>query len=107
MKYKIITLCGSSKFEQEFAKVQFDLTLQGNIVLSLPLFSQFNNQQLTQEQLSLLSDMHKQKIDMADEIFVVNPNGYIGTDTAKEIEYAKMKNKLVKYLVEIKNEQKR
>ena len=56
MKYKIITLCGSSKFEQEFAKVQFDLTLQGNIVLSLPLFSQFNNQQLTQEQLSLLSE---------------------------------------------------
>ena len=44
---------------------------------------------------------------MADEIFVVNPNGYIGTDTAKEIEYAKMKNKIIKYLVEIKNEQKR
>lgn len=107
MKYKIITLCGSSKFKQEFAKVQYKLTLQGNIVLSLPIFSHDDGQQLTDEQLSLLADMHKQKIDIADEIFVINPDGYIGTNTAKEIEYAKKKNKLIKYLVEINNEQKR
>ena len=100
----VITLCGSSKFKSEFEKVQLDLTLQGNIVLSLPIFSHNTGQELSNEQMFLLSDMHKQKIDMADEIFVVNPEGYIGKNTMEEIEYAKSKNKIIKYLMEVNNE---
>lgn len=46
----------------------------------------------------MLDDMHKRKIDMADEIFVVNVNGYIGKSTKSEIEYALSQNKNVKYL---------
>ena len=99
MKYKVITLCGSSKYKDEFEKVQLDLTLQDNIVLSLPIFSQNDGLVLSDEQLNMLSEMHKQKIDMADEIFVVNPNGYIGNSTKQEIEYAISTNKPVNYLI--------
>ena len=48
----------------------------------------------------MLDDMHKRKIDMADEIFVINVGGYIGTSTRSEIEYAKMTGKTVSYLEE-------
>lgn len=98
MRYKVVTLCGSSKYRDEFEKVQLDLTLQGNIVLSLPIFSQNDGLVLSNEQLNMLSEMHKQKINMADEIFVVNPNGYIGNSTKQEIEYAISINKPVNYL---------
>lgn len=99
MRYKVVTLCGSSKYKDEFEKVQLNLTLQGNIVLSLPIFSQNDGLVLSDEQLNMLSEMHKQKIDMADEIFVVNPNGYIGNSTKQEIEYAISTNKPVNYLI--------
>ena len=46
----------------------------------------------------MLDDMHKRKIDMADEIFVVNVGGYIGESTKSEIEYAKTTGKVVNYL---------
>ena len=99
MRYKVVTLCGSSKYKDEFEKVQLNLTLQGNIVLSLPIFSQNDGLVLSDEQLNMLSEMHKQKIDIADEIFVVNPNGYIGNSTKQEIEYAISTNKPVNYLI--------
>jgi hypothetical protein len=46
----------------------------------------------------MLDDMHKRKIDMADEIFVINVHGYIGESTRSEIEYAKRTGKTVRYL---------
>ena len=48
----------------------------------------------------MLDDMHKRKIDMADEIFVINPGGYIGKSTRSEIDYALSHGKTVKYLCE-------
>ena len=47
-------------------------------------------------------DMHKRKIDMSDEIFVINVGGYIGSSTRSEIEYAKAKGKAVRYLLQLK-----
>ena len=47
---------------------------------------------------AMLDDMHKRKIDMADEIFVINVNGYIGESTKSEIEYATTTGKVVNYL---------
>jgi hypothetical protein len=46
----------------------------------------------------MLDDMHKRKIDMADEIFVINKDGYIGDSTRSEIEYAAKHNKIINYL---------
>lgn len=107
--YKIITLCGSTKFKDEFMKAQKELTLQGNIVISVGLFGhsgdnevweQMDEGTLTKTKL-MLDDMHKRKIDMADEIFVINVNGYIGESTKSEIEYAKSTGKVVNYLENI------
>ena len=76
-KYKVITLCGSTRFKDAFMEAQKRLTLEGNIVMD---------------------DMHKAKISMADEIFVINVGGYIGSSTRSEIEYAKVTGKLINYL---------
>ena len=97
--YKVITLCGSTKFKDEFLQVQKDLTLKGNIVISVGLFGHSgDNEVWTDGTKEMLDDMHKRKIDMADEIFVINVNGYIGESTKSEIEYALKTNKKINYL---------
>ncbi|XBG79840.1 hypothetical protein V4S40_00780 [Enterococcus cecorum] len=80
--YKIITLCGSTRFKDEFIKAQKDLTLQGNIVISVGLFGHSGDVEAWDGQTkTMLDDMHKRKIDLADEIFVINVGGYIGKST--------------------------
>ena len=98
--YKVITLCGSTKFKAEFMKVQKELTLKGYIVISVGCFGH-SGDIITDEQKIMLDNMHKRKIDMADEIFVINVDGYIGESTKSEIEYAKSHNKKINYLVDI------
>ena len=101
-KYKVITLCGSTRFKAEFMQVQKDLTLQGNIVISVGLFGHSGDDEVwTEGTKEMLDDMHKRKIDMADEIYVINVGGYIGSSTRSEIEYALVHGKPVNYLVEI------
>ena len=100
-KYKVITLCGSTRFKNEFLEAQKQLTLAGNIVISVGLFGHSgDNEVWTEGTKEMLDDMHKRKTDMADEIFVINVGGYIGSSTASEIEYAKATGKLVRYLEE-------
>ena len=108
-KYKVITLCGSTKFKEEFIKAQKDLTLKGNIVISVGLFGHSGDSEVRENMdegtltktKEMLDDMHKRKIDMSDEIFVINVNGYIGNSTKSEIEYAKKTGKKIKYLEKI------
>jgi len=98
-KYKVITLCGSTKFKDAFLKAQKDLTLQGNIVISVGLFGHSGDDEVwTEGTKAMLDDMHKRKIDMADEIFVINVGGYIGESTRSEIEYAERNGRKVNYL---------
>lgn len=98
-EYNVITLCGSTKFKDEFLQVQKELTLKGNIVISVGLFGHSGDDEVWQEGTKeMLDDMHKRKIDMANEIFVINKNGYIGSSTNSEIAYAKAKGKTVTYL---------
>ena len=99
--YKVITLCGSTRFKDAFIEAQKRLTLKGNIVISVGLFGHSGDNEVwgdgTKE---MLDDMHKRKIDMADEIFVINVGGYIGASTRSEIEYAYATGKPVRYLEE-------
>ena len=98
-KYKVITLCGSTRFKNAFMEAQKQLTLEGNIVISVGLFGHSgDNEVWTEGPKEMLDDMHKRKIDMADEIYVINVGGYIGTSTLSEIEYAKATGKHVEYL---------
>ena len=100
-KYKVITLCGSTRFKDAFLTAQKSLTLEGNIVISVGLFGHSGDGEVMDTATkAMLDDMHKRKIDMADEILVVNVGGYIGSSTRSEIEYAKATNKPVRYLEE-------
>ena len=97
--YKVITLCGSTRFKEQFLETQKLLTLKGNIVISIGLFGHSGNNEVWLEDIKqMLDDMHKRKIDMADEVFVINVNGYIGSSTRSEIEYALKTGKKVSYL---------
>lgn len=98
-KYKVITLCGSTKFKQEFIQMQKELTLRGNIIISVGLFGHSGDDEVwTEGTKKMLDDMHLRKIDMADEIYVINKGGYIGSSTKLEIAYAKKQGKTVEYL---------
>ena len=105
-KYKVITLCGSNRFKDEFMEAQKRLTLEENIVISVGLFGHSGDDEVWENMdegtltktKEMLDDMHKRKIDMANEIFVINVGGYIGSSTRSEIEYAKAAGKPVRYL---------
>lgn len=101
-KYNIITLCGSIRFKDEFMKVQEKLTLEGNIVLIPNFFNTINKEKIDLGTKKMLDKMHKQKIDISDEIYVINCGGYIGESTKNEIKYAKEMGKRISYLESIK-----
>lgn len=98
-KYKVITLCGSTKFKEQYMEAQKRLTLEGNIVISVGLFGHSGDDEVwTEGTKAMLDDMHLRKIDMADEVFVINVGGYIGSSTRNEIKYAIDHGKEVRYL---------
>ena len=105
-KYKVITLCGSTRFKDAFLETQKKLTLEGSIVISVGLFGHSGDNEVWENMdegtltktKAMLDDMHKRKIDMADEIFVINVGGYIGDSARSEIEYAIQTGKPVHYL---------
>ena len=100
-KYPVITLCGSTRFKEQFLETQKRLTLAGNIVISVGLFGHSGDDEVWTEGIKeMLDDMHKSKIDMADSIFVINVGGYIGQSTRSEIDYALEHGKTVEYLEE-------
>ena len=108
--YKVVTLCGSTRFKDEFVNVQRELTLKGYIVISVGFFGHSKDAQIWDKMdeetkvktKNMLDDIHKRKIDMADEIFVINVGGYIGESTKSEIEYASKMGKKINYLEEVK-----
>ncbi|MDG0792074.1 hypothetical protein OMP38_15275 [Cohnella ginsengisoli] len=97
--FKVVTLCGSTRFKSEFERINAELTLAGNVVISVGVFVHAEGPEISESQKQLLDLIHLQKIDMADEIFVVNPGGYIGESTRGEIEYATRTGVPVRYLV--------
>ena len=104
--YKVITLCGSTRFKDEFIEAQKRLTLEGNIVISVGLFGHSGDDEvwegMSEDTLTktkaMLDDMHKRKIDLSDGIFVINVDGYIGSSTKSEIDYSSLTGKEIQYL---------
>ena len=96
-KYKVITLCGSTRFKDDFERVNKMLTLSGNIVISVGCYGH-SGDVFTEEQKIMLDDIHKRKIDMADAIYVINKDGYIGESTKSEIKYAYAHGKTIAFL---------
>ena len=98
----IITICGSSRFKDAILESARQLTLQGHIVLAPFVFHHAENQELNIETKIRLDNLHKEKINMSDAIFVVNVDGYIGESTYSEIDWANRMKKQVFFLVEPK-----
>lgn len=100
---KIICLCGSTRFYDEFQHQNFLWTMRGYIVLTVGFYphAEFNKKVhgedvgVTVEEKVKLDELHKRKIDIADAIFVINIGGYIGTSTRSEIDYAIKKSKSI------------
>ncbi len=95
----VVTICGSTRFRQEMADTNRRLTLAGHIVLAPGVF-QHDGDEITDAQKAALDDLHFAKIRMSDGIYVVNPGGYIGESTNKEIRYATEAGKKVLFLEE-------
>ncbi|MGX7264031.1 hypothetical protein [Enterococcus crotali] len=93
----VVTLCGSIKFIKEFKEVEAKLTQKGVAVLSPCFFEENENVEMTDETAQLLGRIHFKKVEIADEIFVIDVDGYIGESTRREIEYAKLNNKMISY----------
>lgn len=101
-RYPVITLCGSTRFKEQFIEAQKRLTLAGNIVISVGLFGHSGDDEVwTEGTKEMLDDMHKRKIDLADGIYVINVGGYIGQSTRSEIDYARRTGKTIEYLEEV------
>lgn len=123
----IVCLCGSTRFKDAFLRAQAEETLAGKIVLTVGLFGHLESirptrmmidgcmgleetviNQVVQTPLDMSSDvkkaldvLHKQKIDLADEVLILNVGGYIGDSTRSELEYAKRHGKAIRFLEEI------
>jgi len=100
---KVVCLCGSSRFYKEYQQAEYEETMRGNIYLSIGFYPHSQDQAhgesvgCTPDQKVALDDLHKRKIDLSDEVFVLNVGGYIGDSTRAEIEYAKTTGKPIRY----------
>ncbi len=97
-RHEVVTLCGSTRFKDDFQKAQESLTLAGKLVISLGFFEHAEGKTISPETEALLAEIHRQRIDMSDSIFVINRDDYIGKSTASEIEYARAAGKTVKFM---------
>jgi NTP pyrophosphatase (non-canonical NTP hydrolase) len=101
----IVCLCGSTRFSAAFRQANLQETLAGKIVLSIgcdmrsdiEIFANMAPEELDQVKTGL-DELHKRKIDLADEVLILNVGGYIGHSTRSELEYAIAHGKTVRYL---------
>lgn len=94
---EIITLCGSRKYVGVMQATANRMAMDGNITL-LPAIFDMDEFTLTDKDHAVLDQLHRDKIDISDMVYIVNPEGYIGDDTRKEIEYATSKGIPIEYL---------
>jgi hypothetical protein len=94
----VVTLCGSTYFKEEFEAVQRLETQNGRIVLTVGMFTHRDGFAVSEGMKKELDDLHKRKIDISDEIIVINVGGYVGESTRSEIEYATSHGVMVRWL---------
>ena len=100
----VVCLCGSTRFRQQFEHTMMRETLDDKIVLTVGMFGHDDYPPGAAQEVAvsgtkeMLDDLHKRKIDLADEILVINVGGYIGESTKSEIDYAIRTGKKVRYL---------
>jgi hypothetical protein len=101
---RIVCLCGSTRFYREYVEANYAETMKGRIVLSVGFYPHATSVMhgegvgVTPEQKVALDELHLRKIDLADEVLILNVDGYVGQSTARELEYARGQGKAVRFL---------
>jgi hypothetical protein len=95
---RIVCLCGSTRFKKEFEQAAKQETLAGKIVLSVGYFGHQEQVPPTEDQKRLLDRLHLEKILLADEVLFLNVNGYMGTSTKRELQFASNTKKVIRFL---------
>ncbi|HWJ83789.1 MAG TPA: hypothetical protein VNR62_00075 [Cellulomonas sp.] len=90
---EIVCICGSTRFAAEIRAVNRELTFAGAVVVA----PGEADGTITQEQKVALDALHLRKVDLADRVVVVNPGGYVGESTSREIAYARAAGKPVSF----------
>lgn len=98
---RIVTLCGSLKYQKKMMKIAEMMTLEGYCILT-PIYPITSGTERTEEEIIKLKKSHFKKIELSDAILVVNINNYIGESTKLEIEYAKSLKKEIMYYINLK-----
>ncbi|MGW2964976.1 hypothetical protein ACWDGI_41925 [Streptomyces sp. NPDC001220] len=98
----IVVLCGSTRFWEQFAEAALYETAAGRIVLAPGCnlrepHALWSTPDRADRMKRMLDDLHLRKIDLVDDVLVVNPGGYIGDSTRREIEYARTLGKEIRY----------
>lgn len=96
---KIVTICGSMKFKDKMIEIAKELEIKNKYIVIQCVYS---DKEFNKEEQQILADLHYKKIEISDAIYVINVDGYIGSSTGKEIEYAKKLGKEIMYLEENK-----
>lgn len=96
---KIVCLCGSGRFRAEFEEAEYNETLSGKIVLTIGCNTQdIARSEELKHHKPMLDELHMRKIDMSDEVLIINKDGYIGESTGNELRYAQSLNKHIRFL---------
>jgi len=102
---EIVLLCGSTKFKEEYVSEYKRLSKEGYVVLSVGCFGHTDNVSFAETEKKAVDRNHKDKIDIADRIHVINVDGYIGSSTKAKIYYAENTGTEVTYMNETVSEQ--
>lgn len=94
---KIVVLCGSTRFKREFELATLQESLKDHIVLSVCCFTHADNINITRQQKIQFNILHYYKIDLADEVLVIDVGGYIGQSTQEEIDHARAHRKPIRF----------
>ena len=100
MKPRVVCLCGSTRFMEAWKRVYREESLAGHIVLAAGVMVHAGDEPIRDEGpvKQMLDELHLRKIDLADEVLVLNVGGYIGDSTRREVAYAQERGKLVRWL---------
>lgn len=100
--FKVVTICGSFRFTDDMLMKKKELEREHDIVLMPNMyFSKEEIAEMDEWHIQILHEVHNRKMKISDYIFVVNPGGYIGKDTKREIDWAMEHNIPVEYMEEV------
>lgn len=98
---ELVCICGSTRFAREMAEASLRLSLEGVVVLAPVAFEAAGDdaadEVLTDAQKAELGALHLRKVELADRVLIVNPGGYVGKSTRREIAHARSLGKPVTF----------